>query len=176
MRYPRNMQGYGPNPPDAQWPGGANVAVQFVLNYEEGGENNVLHGDAASEAFLVDVVGAAPWPGKRHWNVESMYEYGARAGFWRLHRLFTSLGLPVTVYGVATALARAPMQVKAMLDRYWRLFGSRQDLAVMKIWLGTEVDGAEGDGHLERLRLYDTGTGKVEEVPAGFLFVSMLIG
>ena len=77
------------NPPDAKWPGGANVAVQFVLNYEEGGENNILHGDAASEAFLVDVIGAAPWPGQRHWNVESMYEYGARAGFWRLHRLFT---------------------------------------------------------------------------------------
>ena len=89
MRYPRDMHGYGPNPPKANWPGGANVAVQFVLNYEEGGENNILHGDAASEAFLADVVGAAPWPGQRHWNIESMYEYGARAGFWRLHRLFT---------------------------------------------------------------------------------------
>lgn len=121
MRYPRNMQGYGPNPPDAQWPGGAKVAVQFVLNYEEGGENNILHGDAASEAFLVDVIGAAPWPGKRHWNVESMYEYGARAGFWRLHRLFTERNLPVTVYGVATALARAPEQVKAMLDADWEI-------------------------------------------------------
>ena len=121
MRYPRNMQGYGPNPPDAQWPGGAKVAVQFVLNYEEGGENNILHGDAASEAFLVDVIGAAPWPGKRHWNVESMYEYGARAGFWRLHRLFTERQIPVTVYGVATALARAPEQVKAMLDADWEI-------------------------------------------------------
>lgn len=121
MRYPRNMQGYGPNPPDAQWPGGAKVAVQFVLNYEEGGENNILHGDAASEAFLVDVIGAAPWPGKRHWNVESMYEYGARAGFWRLHRLFTDRQIPVTVYGVATALARAPEQVKAMLDADWEI-------------------------------------------------------
>ncbi len=121
MRYPRNMQGYGPNPPDAQWPGGARVAVQFVLNYEEGGENNILHGDAASEAFLVDVVGAAPWPGKRHWNVESMYEYGARAGFWRLHRLFTSRNVPVTVYGVATALMRSPMQVRAMLDADWEI-------------------------------------------------------
>ena len=121
IRYPRDMHGYGSNPPHADWPGGAHVAVQFVLNYEEGGENNVLHGDAASEAFLVDVVGAAPWPGKRHWNVESMYEYGARAGFWRLHRLFTSLGLPVTVYGVATALARAPMQVQAMLEADWEI-------------------------------------------------------
>ena len=120
-RYPRDMLGYGPNPPFADWPGGANVAVQFVLNYEEGGENNVLHGDAASEAFLVDVIGAAPWPGKRHFNVESMYEYGARAGFWRLHRLFTGLGLPVTVYGVATALQRSPHQVKAMLDAGWEI-------------------------------------------------------
>ncbi len=95
--------------------------MQFVLNYEEGGENNILHGDAASEAFLVDVIGAAPWPGKRHWNVESMYEYGARAGFWRLHRLFTGIKLPVTVYGVATALQRAPEQTRAMLDAGWEI-------------------------------------------------------
>ena len=81
MRYPRNMLGYGRTPPDPQWPGGAYVAVQLVLNYEEGGENNILHGDAASEAFLVDVLGAQPWPGQRHANVESMYEYGARADF-----------------------------------------------------------------------------------------------
>jgi urate oxidase len=121
MRYPRNLQGYGPATPDPQWPGGARIAVQFVVNYEEGGENNILHGDAASEAFLSDVVGASPWPGKRHWNVESMYEYGARAGFWRLHRLFTSRDLPVTVYGVATALRRAPMQVRAMQDAGWEI-------------------------------------------------------
>ena len=121
MRYPRDMHGYGPNPPHAGWPGGAHVAVQFVLNYEEGGENNILHGDAASEAFLVDVLGVAPWPGQRHTNVESMYEYGARAGFWRLHRLFTGAGLPLTVYGVATALMRAPAQVEAMLDAGWEI-------------------------------------------------------
>jgi urate oxidase len=121
MRYPRDMLGYGPQPPNADWPGGACVAVQFVLNYEEGGENNILHGDAASEAFLVDVIGAVPWAGKRHWNVESMYEYGARAGFWRLHRLFTGLNLPVTVYGVATALARSPAQVRAMLEADWEI-------------------------------------------------------
>lgn len=121
MRYPRDMHGYGQNPPDARWPGGARIAVQFVVNYEEGGENNVLHGDAASEAFLVDVIGAVPWPGKRHWNVESMYEYGARAGFWRLHRLFTGRNLPVTVYGVATALQRSPAQVRAMLDAGWEI-------------------------------------------------------
>eukprot|EP00873_Tetraselmis_striata_P031141 jgi/Tetstr1/451405/TSEL_038441.t1 len=121
MRYPRDLAGYGPNPPHANWPGGANVAVQFVLNYEEGGENNILHGDDASEAFLADVVGAAPWPGARHWNIESMYEYGARAGFWRLHKLFTQAELPVTVYGVATALMRAPQQVQAMLDADWEI-------------------------------------------------------
>ncbi|MDB5506740.1 MAG: puuE [Devosia sp.] len=120
-RYPRNLQGHGAHPPNANWPGGANIAVQFVLNYEEGGENNVLHGDAASEAFLVDVIGAVPWPGKRHWNVESMYEYGARAGFWRLHRLFTGRNLPVTVYGVATALQRSPEQLRAMLDANWEI-------------------------------------------------------
>jgi len=119
--YPRDLIGYGRNPPHADWPGGARIAVQFVLNYEEGGENNILHGDAASEAFLNDVIGAVPWPGKRHWNVESMYEYGARAGFWRLYRLFTGLGLPVTVYGVATALQRSPAQVRAMLDAGWEV-------------------------------------------------------
>jgi OHCU decarboxylase len=121
MRYPRDFHGYGQTPPHANWPGGANIAVQFVLNYEEGGENNILHGDAASEAFLADVVGAAPWPGQRHWNIESMYEYGARAGFWRLHRLFVERGLPLTVYGVATALMRAPQQVQAMLDADWEI-------------------------------------------------------
>ena len=87
-RYPRDMQGYGGEPPAADWPGGARIAVQFVLNYEEGGENCMLHGDAASEAFLSEIVGAQPWPGKRHWNMESIYEYGARAGFWRLRDLF----------------------------------------------------------------------------------------
>jgi OHCU decarboxylase len=121
MRYPRNMLGYGQNPPFANWPGGAHVAVQFVLNYEEGGENNILHGDAGSEAFLADVIGAAPWPGLRHWNVESMYEYGARAGFWRLHRLFTGYQVPVTIYGVATAFARSPAQVEAMLEAKWEI-------------------------------------------------------
>lgn len=120
-RYPRNMQGYGPNAPDARWPGGAKVAVQLVLNYEEGGENCVLHGDAASEAFLSDIAGAAMWPGMRHWNMESIYEYGARAGFWRLHRLFTGMGIPVTIYGVATALARSPEQVAAMKAAGWEI-------------------------------------------------------
>ena len=121
MRYVRDMQGYGANPPDAQWPGGAYVAVQFVLNYEEGGENNILHGDAASEAFLSEIVGAQPWPGQRHWNMESIYEYGARAGFWRLHRLLTGKNVPVTVYGVASALDRSPAQVAAMREAGWEI-------------------------------------------------------
>jgi len=121
MNYPRDMHGYGATPPDPQWPDGARIAVQFVVNYEEGGENCVLHGDAASEAFLSEIVGAAPWPGQRHWNMESIYEYGARAGFWRLHRLFTDVGIPVTVYGVATALKRAPAQVAAMIAAGWEI-------------------------------------------------------
>ena len=120
-RYPRNMGGYGASPPDAKWPNGAKIAVQIVLNYEEGGENCILHGDAASEAFLSEIVGAAPWPGMRHWNMESIYDYGARAGFWRLHRLFTGMAVPVTVYGVATALARNPDQTAAMIDAGWEL-------------------------------------------------------
>ena len=120
-RYARDMRGYGQNPPDPKWPGGAKVAVQFVLNYEEGGENCVLHGDAASEAFLSDIAGAAMWPGQRHWNMESIYEYGARAGFWRLHRLFTGTGIPVTIYGVASALARSPEQVAAMKSAGWEI-------------------------------------------------------
>ncbi|WP_370251381.1 allantoinase PuuE [Nioella sp.] len=120
-RYIRDMRGFGPDAPDPKWPGGAKIAVQIVLNYEEGGENCVLHGDAASEAFLSEIVGAAQWPGQRHWNMESIYEYGARAGFWRLHRLFTSMNIPLTVYGVATALARSPEQVRAMQVAGWEI-------------------------------------------------------
>ncbi|PRD39983.1 UNVERIFIED_CONTAM: cda1 [Trichonephila clavipes] len=120
-RYPRDFRGHGPTPPDAQWPGGAKIAVSIVLNYEEGGENCLLHGDAQSEAFLSDIAGAQPWPGQRHWNMESIYDYGARAGFWRLHRLFTGRDIPVTIYGVATALARAPEQVAAMQAAGWEI-------------------------------------------------------
>ena len=119
--YPRDMLGYGRSTPDPQWPGGANVCVQFVVNYEEGGENNILHGDAASEAFLSEIVGAAQWPGQRHWNMESIYEYGARAGFWRLWRMFTKRNIPVTVYGVTSALARSPDQLKAMQEADWEI-------------------------------------------------------
>ena len=117
--YPRDLRGYGKNPPDPKWPGAARLAVQFVVNFEEGGENNILHGDSASEAFLSDVLGAQPWPGKRHPNIESMFEYGARAGFWRLWRMFTSRKLPVTVFGVATALQRNPEIVAAMQEAGW---------------------------------------------------------
>jgi len=120
-RYPRDFRGYGPNPPDARWPGGAKIAISLVLNYEEGGENNLLHGDAQSEAFLSDIAGAQPWPGMRHWNMESLYDYGARAGFWRLHRLFTDRKLPITIYGVSTALARNPEQVEAMKAAGWEI-------------------------------------------------------
>ena len=120
-RYPRDFRGYGPNAPDAKWPGGAKIAVSMVLNYEEGGENNILHGDAQSEAFLSDIAGAAPWPGLRHWNMESIYDYGARAGFWRLHRLFTERGIPLTIYGVTSALARNPEQVAAMKAAGWEI-------------------------------------------------------
>ncbi|KAA9010460.1 allantoinase PuuE [Histidinibacterium aquaticum] len=121
QRYPRDMLGHGPDRPDPKWPNGAKVAVQIVLNYEEGGENSLLHGDGASEAFLSDIAGAQPWPGQRHWNMESIYEYGARAGFWRLHRLFTGRNIPLTIYGVATALARSPAQVEAMQDAGWEI-------------------------------------------------------
>jgi OHCU decarboxylase len=121
QRYPRDMHGHGAKPVAANWPNGARIAVQFVVNYEEGGENNVLHGDPASEAFLSEIVGASAWPNQRHWNMESIYEYGARSGFWRLHRLFTSTAIPVTVYGVATALARSPEQTMAMQDAGWEI-------------------------------------------------------
>jgi putative urate catabolism protein len=117
--YPRDLVGYGRTTPDPQWPGKARIAVQFVINYEEGGENCLLHGDAASEAFLSEIVGAAAWPGQRHMNMESIYEYGARAGFWRLWRMFTARKLPVTVFGVATAMMRSPEQVAAMQEAGW---------------------------------------------------------
>lgn len=119
--YPRDLIGYGRNPPDPRWPGRARVAVQFVVNYEEGGERAILHGDKESEAFLSDVLGATPWRGQRHMNIESMYEYGSRAGFWRLWRLFGARKLPVTVFGVARALARHPEAVTAMREADWEI-------------------------------------------------------
>ncbi len=121
MTYPRDFTGYGEHPPVVQWPNKARVAVQFVINYEEGGENCILHGDPASEAFLSEVVGAQPLLGQRHMNIESMYEYGGRAGFWRLYRLFTERNMPVTVFGVAMALERNPAVVEAMLKADWEI-------------------------------------------------------
>jgi len=110
----RDLIGYGENPPPANWPGGARIAVQFVLNYEEGSESSVLEGDRHSETFLSEIAGAMPFPA-RHMSMESLYEYGARAGIWRVLRLFRDRGLPLTVFGVAQALARNPAAVDAFL-------------------------------------------------------------
>jgi len=114
------MVGYGAQPPHANWPNHAKIAVQFVINYEEGAENNILHGDAGSETFLSEIVGAASYP-DRHMSMESLYEYGSRAGFWRLHRLFNEFAMPVTVYGVAMALQRNPDVVEAILKSDWEI-------------------------------------------------------
>ena len=153
--YPRDLVGYGRNPPHPRWPNGARICVQFVINYEEGGENNILHGDRASEAFLSEIVGAQPWLGQRHMSMESIYEYGSRAGFWRLWRMFTGRNLPVTVYGVATALRRNPEAVAAMKEANWEIashglkwidyrdFSVEEERAHMKdaIRIHTEVTG-----------------------------------
>jgi OHCU decarboxylase len=153
--YPRDLVGYGRNPPHPRWPNGARICVQFVINYEEGGENNILHGDRASEAFLSEIVGAQPWLGQRHMSMESIYEYGSRAGFWRLWRMFTERNLPVTVYGVATALSRNPEAVAAMKEANWEIashglkwidyrdFSVEEERAHMKeaIRIHTEVTG-----------------------------------
>ncbi|CAM8672714.1 MULTISPECIES: allantoinase PuuE [Sphingobium] len=120
MTSPRDLIGYGASPPDPRWPGGAKVAVQFVVNYEEGAENNVLNGDKGSEAFLSEMVGAQSHA-DRAMAMESLYEYGARAGFWRLHRIFTQRALPVTVFGVAKAMAMNPAAVDAMLAADWEI-------------------------------------------------------
>lgn len=115
--YPRDLIGYADNPAEPRWPGEARVALQFVLNVEEGGENCVLHGDAASEAFLSEIIGAQPFPGARHMSMESIYEYGSRAGAWRILDLFRAHGLPLTVFAVATAAERTPQIIeKALAD------------------------------------------------------------
>lgn len=117
----RDLVGYGATPPDPRWPGGARIAVQFVINYEEGAERSVELGDAESEAFLSEMVGAQSQPGARAMAMESLYEYGSRAGFWRLHRLFTQRAAPVTVFGVAKALATNPQAVAAMQAAGWEI-------------------------------------------------------
>jgi putative urate catabolism protein len=121
VSYPRDLVGYGAKPPHAAWPGGARVAVQFVVNYEEGGENSVLHGDKGSEAFLSEMVGAQSHLGARAMAMESLYEYGSRVGVWRLLRLFEEFATPVTVFGVASAMDRNPAAVDAMLDAKWEV-------------------------------------------------------
>ncbi len=157
--YPRDMIGYGANLPHPHWPDDARIAVQFVVNYEEGGENNILHGDRTSEAFLSEIVGAQPYSGIRHANMESIYEFGSRAGFWRLHRLFTERNLPVTVFGVAMALERNPPAVAAMLSAGWEIasHGWR--------WIDYQfLSAAEERRHLERaIEIHTRVTGRAPE-------------
>ena len=153
--YPRDMVGYGRTPPHPRWPGDARIAVQFVINYEEGGENNILHGDAASEAFLSEIVGAQPWPGQRHMNMESIYEFGSRAGFWRLWRMFTARKLPVTVFAIATAMARNPDAVAAMKEAGWEIASHGLK------WIDyRDVSEADERAHIEQaIRLHTELTG-----------------
>ena len=146
--YPRDLIGYGRNPPQARWPGKARIALQFVLNYEEGGENNVLHGDAGSEQFLSEIIGAAAYP-SRHLTMESVYEYGSRAGVWRILREFESRKLPLTVFGVSMALERNPEATAAFLElgheiacHGWRwIHYQNMDLATERrhMRIGTEI-------------------------------------
>ncbi len=119
--YPRDLVGYGATPPVANWPNSARLALQFVVNYEEGGENCILHGDEGSEAFLSEIVGAQSYAGARHMNMESIYEYGSRSGYWRLLRMFSERGMPVTVFGVAMALQKNPDVVDSMLKADWEI-------------------------------------------------------
>jgi len=155
--YPRDMTGFGRHVPAPPWPDDAKLAVQFVVNYEEGGERCLLHGDAESESFLSEIVGAAPWPGQRHWNMESIYEYGARTGFWRLYELFTTRNVPVTVFGVATALARAPEQVAAMKQAGWEIASHGLKWIDYKDYTPDE----ERDEIMEAIRLHEAVVGAI---------------
>lgn len=181
MTQPRDLVGYGPQPPAAAWPGGARVAVQFVINYEEGAENSILNGDQGSEAFLSDMVGAASHPA-RAMAMESLYEYGARAGFWRLHRLFTARRVPVTVFAVATAMAMNRPAVDAMLAAEWEIAShgyrwidyqqvpeavEREHIA-RAIELHTELTGSRPLGWYQGRTSPNTGRLIVEE--GGFLY------
>ncbi|CFR17648.1 allantoinase PuuE [Yersinia kristensenii] len=159
QEYPRDLAGYGGQPPVVHWPGQARIAVQFVLNIEEGAENNVLHGDVGSEQFLSDIIGAESFAA-RHMSMESLYEYGTRAGFWRIHQEFARRGLPLTVFGVAMALARNPLIVEAIkaadydvvchgwrwlhyqhIDEYTELMHMQQAIAVMRDLFGQSPSG-----------------------------------
>jgi len=161
VEYPRDMRGYGQQLPEANWPDGARTAVQFVINFEEGAENCILHGDSASEAFLSEIVGAQAIEGARHMNMESLYEYGSRAGFWRLHRLFTEFNLPVTVFGVAMALARNPDAVAAMQAANWEIASHEYR------WLDYQhVDEATERAHMAKaIEIHERVTG---ERPTGW--------
>jgi putative urate catabolism protein len=121
MGQKRDLVGYGAEPPKPQWPGKARLALQFVVNYEEGGEHCILDGDSCSEWLLSDIIGAKPYPDARHMNMESLYEYGSRAGFWRLHRLFQEYELPCTVFAVALALQKNPDAARAMVEAGWEV-------------------------------------------------------
>ena len=161
IAYPRDLRGYADAPPHPHWPGGALVAVQFVVNVEEGGERNVLHGDPESEAFLSEIVGAEPWVGERHPNMESIYEYGARAGFWRLHRLFGEAGIRPTAFAVASALQRTPHLVPAMRDGGWEI-ASHGLKWIEHRHLGREEEAAQ---MREAVRIHEALTG---EPPRGW--------
>jgi len=159
--YPRDLVGYGRIPPDPRWPGGAVISVQFVVNYEEGGENCILHGDPASESFLSEIVGATPWPAMRHPGMESIYEFGSRVGFWRLHRLFTEASMPVTVYAIATAIARNREAVAGMREAGWEIASHGLK------WIDyRDVPRAEEAAHMaEAIRIHTEVAG---ERPLGF--------
>ena len=158
--YPRDMIGYGANPPDPRWPDSARIAVQFVLNYEEGGENNVLHGDAGSEQFLSEIIGAASYA-DRHMSMESIYEYGSRAGVWRLLREFESRQLPLTIFAVAMALQRHPELAQELIRLHHEIacHGLR--------WIHYQgIDKATERQHMaEALQILKELTG---ELPAGW--------
>jgi putative urate catabolism protein len=156
QEYDRDLIGYADEIPPVKWQGNAQIAVQFVINYEEGGENCILHGDEASEAFLSEIIGAQAFKGQRHMSMESIYEYGSRAGFWRLHRMFTERDMPVTVFGVAMALKRNPRAVEAMLNADWEIacHGNR--------WINYQdmPEELERENLLEAIEIHTQVTGK----------------
>ncbi|WP_454253237.1 allantoinase PuuE [Pseudomonas sp. Marseille-Q7302] len=145
MTYPRDLIGYGAQPPHPRWPGDARIALSFVLNYEEGGERNILHGDKESEAFLSEMVAAQPLPGVRNMSMESLYEYGSRAGVWRILELFAKHQVPLTVFAVAMAAERHPEVIRAMVQSGHEIcsHGYR--------WIDYQyMDEAEERAHLQR--------------------------
>ncbi|WP_288471445.1 polysaccharide deacetylase family protein, partial [uncultured Pseudomonas sp.] len=145
MTYPRDLIGYGAQPPHPRWPGDARIALSFVLNYEEGGERNILHGDKESEAFLSEMVAAQPLPGVRNMSMESLYEYGSRAGVWRILELFAKHQVPLTIFAVAMAAERHPEVIRAMVQAGHEIcsHGYR--------WIDYQyMDEAEERAHLQR--------------------------